>query len=90
MIEVAAVFFVHKGFPLLAAVVEGWGLESEGGGEVADEADVFELEGGAAAGGEVAADHAVAVEVEDAAFGEAAKEGLADEGGIDAGELGEA
>jgi hypothetical protein len=90
VIQVAAVFFVHKGFPLLAAVVEGGGVEAEGGGEFADEADVFELEGGATAGGEVAADHAVAMEVEDAAFGEAAEQGLADEGRIDAGEFGEA
>jgi hypothetical protein len=89
VVEVGAIFFVDEGFPLGAAVVEGGGVEAEGVGKLADEADVFELECGAAAGGEVAADHAVAMEVEDAAFGEAAEEGLANEGGIDAGEFGE-
>ena len=90
VVEVGAAAFVDEGFPLGAAVVEGGGVEAEGVGELADEADVFELEGGATAGCEVAADHAVAMEVEDAAFGEAAEEGLADEGGVDAGEFGEA
>ena len=90
VVEVGAVFFVDEGFPLGAAVVEGGGVEAEGVCELADEADVFELEGGATARGEVAADHAVAMEVEDAAFSEASEEGLADEGGIDAGEFGEA
>lgn len=89
MIEVAEVFFVDEFFPLGEGVFEGGGVEADGVGELGHEADVLELEGGAAAGGEVAADHAVAVEVEDAAFGEAAEEGFANEGGIDAGEFGE-
>lgn len=90
MIEIAEVFFVDEFFPLGEGVFEGGGVEADGVGELGHEADVFELEGGAAAGGEVAADHAVAMEIEDAAFGEAAEEGFSDEGGIDAGEFGEA
>lgn len=84
MVEVAEVFFVDEFFPLGEGVFEGGGVEADGVGELGHEADVFELEGGAAAGGEVAADHAVAVEIEDAAFGEAAEEGFTDKGGIDA------
>jgi hypothetical protein len=90
VVEVAEVFFVDEFFPLGEGVFQGGGVEADGIGELGHEADVFELEGGAAAGGEVAADHAVAMEIEDAAFGEAAEEGFSDEGGIDAGELGEA
>lgn len=90
MVEVAEVFFVDEFFPLGEGVSQGGGVEADRVGELGHEADVLELEGGAAAGGEVAADHAVAVEVEDAAFGEAAEEGFSDEGGIDAGEFGEA
>ena len=90
MVEVAEVFFVDEFFPLGEGVFEGWGVEADGVGELGHEADVFELEGGAAAGGEVATAHAVAVEVEDAAFGEAAEEGFSNKGGIDAGEFGEA
>jgi hypothetical protein len=80
---------VDEGFPLGAAVVEGGGVEADAVCELANGVDVFELEGGTAAGGEVAAGHAVAMKVEDAAFGEATEKGLTDEGGIDAGELGE-
>lgn len=90
MVEVAVVFFVDEFFPLGERVFEGGGVEADGVGELGHEADVLELKGGAAAGGEVAADHAVAVEIEDAAFGEAAEEGFSYQGGIDAGELGEA
>lgn len=90
MVEVAVVFFVDEFFPLGEGVFEGGGVEADGVGELRHETDVFELEGGAAAGLEVAADHAVAVEIEDAAFGEAAEEGFPNEGGIDAGEFGEA
>lgn len=90
MVEVAVAFFVDEFFPLGEGVFESGGVEADGVGELGHEADVFELEGGAAAGGEVAADHAVAVEVEDAAFGEAAEEGLSYQGGIDAGKFGKA
>ncbi len=64
-------------------------LDHQFGGEVVRESDVFELAGAAAARGEVAAEHPLAVEFEDFRIGKAPAKGAADGGRIDPGGLGE-
>ena len=89
MVEVAEALFLNQSFPLGATVPQGWGVEAEGFRELADEADILQLEGGSATGSEITADHAIAVQVENPAFREPAEERLADESRIDACQFGE-
>lgn len=90
MVEVAEMLLVNHGFPAFPTVPKRGRIETKGFGEVANQSNILELELGPAAGSEVTSHHAVPVQIQDAAFREATQQGFPDEGGIDAGEFGEA
>ena len=90
MIEIAVAFFMDECLPLLAGVSQGRGVEAHALRQLAHEAHVLELERRPTAGGEVTPHHAVAVEMEDAAFGKAAEQGLPNERRVHAGKFREA
>jgi hypothetical protein len=87
VVETAEAFFLDEPFPLCPAIGEGGRFKSERLGQFADQPDVLELQRCSSAGGEVAPHHAIAVEIEDAAFRKAAEQRLAHQRGIEAREL---
>src|SRR5260221_5060982 len=68
VIRVAETSFIDEPFPLRAAVVQSRRLKAKRCREFTNQTHILELKRGSAAGREVAPHHAVAVQLQDAAF----------------------
>jgi hypothetical protein len=81
---------IDKQFPLMAAMVEGFGFESDVLSQFADQSHIFELQLGPSSGLKIPSNHPIAVELKNSAFGKAAQECVSQEFRIHAGQFGQA
>ena len=89
VVQFAQPFLVHHFLPLGQGVGQCGGLQPHILCQFTHQAHILELQDTAASRGEAAFDHALAVELQNAALGKAAQQGLAHEGRVNAAALGQ-